>query len=290
MALIMTMTVVLFFLFVSPYYIREVKYQTNSIIDSAVLGEVTKLIQNEHDDINLNDWCKKLMIQFPHYSWIGLKKRGSIIYLNIELNDLLLNNNEIKNRYGDLISGYDAYIKSINIISGKSLVELNQVVKKGTTLISGDVNQTKISPRGEIIGEVVYFKDILIQKTKKISSYNGNMTAYKKFEFGKFSFRKNKNQFSNFKYKSILLFSIGNFIKYTNNYYFEISDYTINYSKEDAISYAKSMVYYELEKLRTSKYECITNVDLINVTETDNEYIVKLLVRANKNIVVLKEK
>ena len=150
-------------MFITPYYIKELKYKDGSIIDESVYNDVINCIKDK-EKLNLRNISKELMIKYSHYSWIELKKQGRVLYLYIELNQVRNNQNKFNNLHGDLISGYDAYIKSIIVTSGKLKVDINQTVKKGDLLVSGNINNQLMSSSGEVIGEVVYTKVINVKK------------------------------------------------------------------------------------------------------------------------------
>lgn len=286
--LLISIITILIILFVTPYYIREVKYQTSSIKDDIVFQKTQEMVK-QHKKLNLNELSKELMLKYPHYSWIGLRKQGSVLYLNIELNQILGFNQLFNTLPGDFVSGYDAYVKHIIVTKGKVTTDINQVVKKGDILITGNLSKQIIAPCGIIIGEIVYVQEIEINKTQAVYSYTGNMLNYRFIEFNKTSIKKKKNTYQNFKISTNNIFDLFGIFKIKEESIYEMNNYTISYNQEDAIVYAKSIVYFNLEKDRISEKEGILSIDLLETKEIDDKYIIKLLVRADKNIVVLRQ-
>lgn len=284
--LLLTFCIVFVVIIATPYDIREVKYQNGSAVDD----EIFNLVQQNCQKIdNYNDYSRSLMIKYPHYSWISIKKQGSVIYLNIEIDEIKQDNNLIKNFHGDLISGYDAYVKSIIVYKGKPLIDINRVVKVGDTLVTGIVGNVEVGSDAIVIGEVNYIRNIKVPLKKTLNSFNGNVYKYTNFEINNYKMKNIVSPFKNFKFKSTVLFNIGNAIKLTNNYFYETETFEIRYNEDDAIRFAKSMVYYELEKLRTSDAEKIYDVEVLSIDIKNDQYLMKLLVKADKNIVVFKE-
>lgn len=286
--LVLIIGLVIAILFVSPNYIKEIKYKDGSVKDEIVYNNlITKVETNKKP--NLKEISKELMIMFPHYSWIEAKKVGRVIYLYIELNqvgDVEIKNNLIN---GDLISGYNAYIKKIIATKGKPMIDINQTVKIGDVLIAGQIKNQKIPPNGVVIGEIVYTKEIVIKKTDVIYSYTGNLLQYRYLNIGKLLLKKKKNNYINFKTKQNIVFNLFDYIRLIDETVYEFDNYTINHNKDSAIEYAKSFIYYKFEKYKTSNLEKILTIDLVEIIENDNAFIVKLLIKADKNIVVLKQ-
>lgn len=279
---------ILLIMFVSPYYIKEVEYQNGSIEDEIIFNETSDLVKKQKQ-VDLNGLSKQFMLKYPHYSWISLKKKGNIVLLNIELNELSSLNYLTNNIQGDFISGYDAYIKHIIVTQGKVNVDINQTVKKGDLLILGNLPKQKISPCGIIIGEIVYSKEITIYKNNMIKSYTGNLINYQYVKLKDKQFHKNNNTYLVYKTRTNNIFSLFNFISYVDETIYEIGDFLVQYGKEDAIIYGKSIIYYELEKQRTSNKESILSIDVLSITEKEDRYVIKFLVKADKNIVLLKQ-
>ena len=275
-------------MFITHYYIKELKYKDGSIIDESVYNDVINCIKDK-EKLNLRNISKELMIKYSHYSWIELKKQGRVLYLYIELNQVRNNQNKFNNLHGDLISDYDAYIKSIIVTSGKLKVDINQTVKKGDLLVSGNINNQLMSSSGEVIGEVVYTKVINVKKELLIESYSGEMISFNYFKIGNYNFKKKKNQFINYRINQKTTFNLFNTFFLIHENIFEIKKYVIFHTNETAMTYDKSLVHYDMEKSRTSKNEKILSIDLLELTENDNEYILKFLVKADKNIVVFRQ-
>ena len=292
--------IMLSIIYTTPYYIREIKYKENSIKDEVVYNYVNNALSdsliNRKLNININDLSKEMSIIFSHYAFIELKKRGSVIYINIQKNDVIEKQFDKTNIKGDFISGYDAYIEHIVVEKGFVVINTNQTVRKEDVLISGNLlysqnkidNKYYIKPKGYIIGRVIEQQSFEINKKNIIDSYNGNYITYKRYEiFGKQI--NNLNKFKNKTLKEKTKFNIGNLFKVIEVTEYEKSKVEFIYTKESVVEYVKSLIYYELEKNRISDKEVINSIKLLRIIETNDSYLLDFIVDKSINIVVFKE-
>lgn len=284
----------------TPYYIRDVKYDKNSIKDEAVynyvLNSLEKSLINRELKISLNDLSKELSIVFSHYAFIGLKKVGSVIYINIELQDSILNQIDTNNKIGDFISKYDAYIEDIVVEKGFVVVNSNTVVKKGDLLISGNLkysqnvfdNKFYISPKGYIIGNIIEFKKIIVNKNNFINSYNGNYSNYNKYEFFGRTYN-DKRRYQNSILKEKIKFNIKGILTIYEITEYEKGEIEFTYDDNNVIEYCNSLIYCELEKNRISEKEKINKISLLKIKQDKDTYELLFLINKNVNIVCFKE-
>ena len=129
----------LFIFYTSPNYIREIRYDKGSVQDQIVFEYVEKRLVNKKLEININDLSKEMIIKFPHYAFIGIVKRGSIIFIKIEMEDTINKIINFENLKGDFVSKYKAYIEQIIIERGSVVAQLNTTVKVGELLVSGNL-------------------------------------------------------------------------------------------------------------------------------------------------------
>lgn len=284
----------------TPYYIREIKYDKNSIKDEAVLeyvnNHLNESLLNQRLSVNLNDLSKKLSIVFSHYAFIGLKKIGSVIYINIEMEDNVPNQIDLNNRVGDFVSKYDAYIEEVIIEKGQIVSTINNVVKKGDLLVSGNLKYFQnifdsryyVSPKGIIIGNVIEFKKIQVNKKVTNYCYNGKTNKYKKYLlFGKILNNHDKKE--NSVVSEEIIFKIGEIFKVISVTEYEKERCEFYYDDTNIQEYCHSMIYYEFEKERVSDKEKINSVTLLKINQNKDEYNLLFLINKSINIVVFKE-
>ena len=284
----------------TPYYIREIKYDKNSIKDEAVLEYVNNHLNdsllNQRLSINLNDLSKKLSIVFSHYAFIGLKKIGSVIYVNIEMEDSVPKQIDLSNKVGDFVSKYDAYIEEIIVEKGQVVSSVNNVVKKGDLLVSGNLKYFQnifdsryyVTPKGIIIGNVIEFKMIKVNKKITNYCYTGKINKYKKYML----FDKTVNNYEKKENSMIteeVVFKIGEIFKVINITEYEKERYDFYYDDTNIQEYCHSMIYYEFEKNRVSDKEKINSISLLKINQNKDEYNLFFLINKSINIIVFKE-
>ena len=295
---ILTFIIILFIFYTSPNYIREIRYDKGSVQDQIVFEYVEKRLVNKKLEININDLSKEMIIKCPHYAFIGIVKRGSIIFIKIEMEDTINKIINFENLKGDFVSKYKAYIEQIIIERGSVVAQLNTTVKVGELLVSGNLkylnnpNDQSIytSPKGIIIGRVIEQKSYKVKKVNTFKSYTGNYVEYKKYYLFNKSLNKQSyiNEKLNYLRKETIL-NIFNLFKVIKEIEYIKEDLTFVYDLYSVEEYTKSLVYYELEKDRISEYEKINSIKKIAIVESDDYYEVLYLVDKSVNIVNFKQ-
>lgn len=289
---------VLFIFYTSPNYIREIKYEKGSATDQIVVDYIKKKMVNNKLECSINDLSKELTIKFPHYAFIGLLKKGSVVYVKIEIQDTINKIPSFDNCKGDFVSKYNAYIEHIVIERGSIVTTLNTTVKKGDLLVSGNLkyltnpndNSIYTSPKGIIIGRVIEQKSYKIKKHNKYQSYTGTYSEYKRY----YLFNKclNKQNYINEKDNYIRkekVFNIFNFFQIWKEIEYSKEEVMFVYDQNKVLEYTKSLIYYELEKERTSNLEKINSIKKIALIEHDDYFEVIYLIDKSVNIVSFKQ-
>ena len=163
-------------------------------------------------DIDLNDLGRILRTTYQQYAYIGIKKTGAKLIIEIATQEVPDVTKQNDNTPGDIIAKYDAYIEGIEAKKGAVVVMTSQSVKKGSLLISGNVNY-KINPsdltklvraEGLILGRVAEYKEYEIKKENYIYDYSSNVKKYYELNlFGRIIKTKNNILSNTFNYTGV---------------------------------------------------------------------------------------
>lgn len=241
---------------------------------------------------NINEISKNLRSRFPYYEWIGLRKKGNILYIDIvNLEPILIIPKTEKK--GDLIAKKTAYIVNYHLESGLVVIDINQTVKKGDLLVSGNLNYENksdkeqwVSPNGYVNGKTIERITINIPKKSKKEIYTGiKKSKIKLMINNKHKSFKSPYKLSFFQMETIFKFGIFRLVKET---YFEkiINEYVI--TKPTAISHAKLQVETDFYKISRNPYEEITKMNVVNVIDKEQNYEITLIVTKIENIAAFK--
>jgi hypothetical protein len=80
------------------------------------------------------------------------------------------------------------------------------------------------------------------------------------------------------------VFSLFKIFEIVNVNYYEESKINISYNYEDALTYAISLIYYDLELYRVSPLEKIIKINLLTSVEKEEEFVFNFTVKQVKNI------
>lgn len=298
LVLIISFIAIIYCFISNPYIIRKVDFKEDSIKDQTILDDVLRTVkQNDYlfKKLDLNDMSSNLMLKYPHYSWIGLMREAGFLYLDIKISDVTtkkFNNNTF---YGDLISKYDAYIRHIEVKQGHLVSEINQIVKKGDLIVSGNLNYTKnqpkdilVSPQAIVLGEVIEKYTFNISRIHEVVSFTGNFNKNIYFEIFK-----NKIKYPGKVYdkSNIILNEKFNLLgfKIIESLEYELGKDIFVYTKDSTLEYVYSMIQYQLEKNRINPLEKIIEIHILDIVELKNEFIINVMTREYKNILVFRQ-
>jgi similar to stage IV sporulation protein len=91
--------------------------------------------------------------------WIEIERIGTTYIIN--LTERVINENNLDTIKSDIVASKDAMIMYIITKNGTKLKEINEIVKKGETIISGNITKDEdvvdtVRAKGEVYGEVWY--------------------------------------------------------------------------------------------------------------------------------------
>jgi len=189
-------------------------FLTNIVSDVEVIhnsSEIRTLLKNELQEYGLKKYSikksfkqiseikNKILAKYPDkIEWLEVESVGTKYVVRVELRELP---EESQNTtYRHIVAKKDALIKKIYALEGMVVKEVNNYVKKGDILISGNIflnDEIKgyVSASGEVYGEVwytltveypfTYYEERLTGKKKNVLSFkflNKSFDLFQKFE------------------------------------------------------------------------------------------------------------
>lgn len=293
---IISLLIIFFVLLFSNNYIKEINfsnevYYSKDVMDFVVANVKTSKGYYRLND-NLNEISKKLRARFPYYEWIGLRKNGNILLIDIvNLEPILITTPN--DNYGNLVAGKTAYIMNYHIESGVTVVDTNVTVKKGDLLVSGNLNYLNetlkekwVCPSGYINGKTIEKIEIEVEKYKKTTVYTGMTKSKMHFTLGK---RNNNNEspYDDFYYQVETLFKLGHF-KLIKETYFEKKSFEQYFTEDEAFVQAKLKIETEFYQKARNPYEEVIKIEKIKVTDNQTSYKMILIVYKIENIAIFK--
>lgn len=283
--IIITFLLITFMFSSSSYFIREIRFKNDNFYDQRVytyvLNKLNKSLFFYTLDEDINEVSRCLRAAFPNYSYIGIKKKGSVLEIDIEKIDILEKDNKSKNK-NPIVSNYNAVIYSISCKSGIVSVNLNQSVKKGDLLISP--NNEDGFCEGLILGTLSEYEKIIVKKEAIDFGITGRFIKKYNIKIGKNYLMNFKNFYLEQDIKLDKMFNLFNYLELYKVYYYEKDFYKFTYDYETAYNYAVSVFYKNLELYRKSYLEKINEIKLLNYEETKDEFIFYFLVNKVKSI------
>jgi similar to stage IV sporulation protein len=233
-------------------------------------------------DINFD-----LRSEFYQYEWIGIRKQGSVLYLDIKK---LTNPPVIEDKQpGSYYASADGIVKRYHIEKGVVVVQEEQYVKKGELLISGLIthlgNQVEsVHADGYVIGEVLRYRDFTIPKKESFSVRTGKLEIIRKYKVFGLSLGKWVSGFEIYETETEPVRGLPGVFQYQDLYLYESKAVNNHYDQEEAVNYAKSMVVKEFRKNKISPFEKIIFNNLVRIEEDDDHYHIRLIVKSYMNI------
>ncbi len=285
-----------FIFFISNRIIREIKFIDQEMYDQRIYDYVYKnlnkkgLVYTYNQD--LNKLSLELRANFPNYAYIGVTRNASCLLIEIEKIAVKTEEEKLINKPCDIISKTNAVIYSIESKVGVIKVELNQFVKKGDVLISGNLlidnkpdDYTKlVESNGIIVGTLLAKEEYVIKKQKKLFTYTGEFKKRLNVGVNNKIFFDFKNYYQQQNIKLTEKFNLLNIIRIYEEKYYEQDFVDIIYDYESAYNYAVSMIYYKLELNKVSQDEEILEVKLISCIESSDAFKFNFIVKKRQSI------
>ncbi len=180
----------------------------------------------------------------------------------INVEPKVVKNKEEDLPYCNIISLKDSMVTRILTSKGTEIVDINDSVKKGDILISGDIKfneETKrqVCASGTVYGKTWYTINITIPRTyeeiTKLNKKRYNISL----SFNNKSYRLFKNRLTNFKTESKDIVNILGF-KLTLNKDIEISTKTKDYTDKELDDNTKKQIAEKMKTVLNGEYKIIT--------------------------------
>lgn len=282
------------------FTITQVEFIDKDLYDEKVLSYLDyfyrKIGPFKYLNASISDINHQLRKEFFEYEWIGLKKEGTFLYIDIKKLDVKDHQFIDDGRVGDLIASKDAIVRYYYAQKGVLLVQELQSVSAGEILITGNVkvhnNELKyIKPIGFVVGEVLEYYNYSIPKEEIFQTKTGRFEERNIFYIGKKDIIKTGKDyhFEDYSENIDTIFNFFNLLK-LNKVSKTEQVITINtYTKQEAIEYAKTLVERDFNSKKTNEFERIVFIELMKVIEGNNKYEIMLIVKKLENIAVFQE-
>lgn len=243
-------------------------------------------------DTDLNSLGQELRTTYYDYAYIGLIRSGSKIIIEIAKQEVPKVNTDERLGSGDLIAKMDGYITGIEIKKGVTVITINQMVKKGTLLVSGNLlyltdptsRTTTLSADGLVLAKTYEYVTIEVPKTTTITGYTGDFKSGIKVTLGGWQLGQDQGV-EGASYLTIKeLFRIPHILNIQKITSYQTGDIVITHDQNSAKSYAISKIYYNFSLQKRSVKEVIKEIVLLNSDETVSHHIYYFLVKAIQNI------
>lgn len=134
--------------------------QIKQIIKDTLTENDITLYSKQKSYKELNKISKKIkQNNINKIEWVELSRKGTI--LNIKVIERVVNDNTKDNNYKDIVASKNGYIKKIYSRKGQLLKNIDDYVKKGDIIISGNIYRNeevieKVKAEGRVYAEVWY--------------------------------------------------------------------------------------------------------------------------------------
>jgi len=209
----------------------------------------------------LNEIKEKILEENKNtLEWIEIERKGTTYVINIT--ERIINNKPLDETKTDIVAKKDAMIMYLITKNGTKLKEVNEIVKKGEIIISGNIIKNEevidtVHSEGEVYGEVWYtvtttvpYKHVEYENTKeKINHIYLDIFGKKITIMGKYDTKLSMNEVSTLIDKPYLFFKVMKEEK--NLYKYVTHELTEEEAYEEAIKRSDKSIN---DKLSTDEY------------------------------------
>lgn len=281
----------------SNFLVRDIVFLNESYYNHEVYSDVKKHLNHlgpfYYLDYNINELSKDLREKYYDYAYIGINKKGAKLIIEIEKQEEYehLKEDEV---IGDLIACKDGKIVGIEVERGVVVVQTSQIISKGDLLVSCNLsyltnpaNLTNlVSAKGNVYASTIEYQKIEISKQEKYEYYTRNFEEYYQIIINKKIINKKNPAFNSSYTKKQEVFRIGSLFTLNHIAEYEKKEVVVNYSCDEALEVAKEKISKDFEEKRVSSFERINYIQLIEISETKENYNFSFLVRTVENIAI----
>lgn len=296
--LIVTISLLLIVLMLicSQYFVREIVFADPLAYNYEVYQTVNRHLVKRGPffclDADLNTIGQELRTTYYDYAYIGLIRDGSKIIIEIAKQEIPKIDHNHQQVSGDLIAKMDGYIVGLEIKKGITMITINQMVKKGTPLVSGNLlylsdptsREHTLPAEGMVLAKTYEYLNVIVPKEQVIKGYTGTFESHLQVTIGTFKFGEKYSGMID-GYQSIKdLFKIPKLIKFQKIITYEQSDILITHNEVTSQAYAISKIYYNFSLSKRSTKEVINEITILRREESATHYEYYFLVKATQNI------
>ncbi len=286
--------------------IKEISFSTytkdNEKISAIINEHLTSYHNIKYLNTDINEINLLLRKEFSNYEWISVKKTGCNLYVTILEPSIINKEEQLVEGSGDLVATKDGMIKFFQVKQGIPLIELNQFVKQGQILVSGnlrynnaDESEFYIPADGKVYAEVWYTKTIEVKKELMATEYTGKIKVEKSFSlFGldikyKTITKNYQNYDTEVTYSPLKIFSIKLPIGIKKIHYLEKNDIMYMYDANTALEFATSQIRYQMIKTFTEG-DKILDIELLTQSEDNEKFTFNIFVKTYENIAIFQRR
>ena len=269
----------------SNKYIRDILY--SSLDEYGIKRLSWKKSYNELTNIK-----NKILAKYKDdIEWLEIEKKGMNYIIRVE--QRIIPKEKVEKEYCNVVATKDAVIKSISYNKGQSLVEVNDYVKKGDVLVSGEIKFNEeikgyTCADAMILGESWYKTSITMPLVKTENKYTGKKRY--NFMIGDTKiFKSRLNKYKTKKKKIISVFGIDFYLLKE----LEVNEFKekLGYDKalKEALRLSRNKIKLKLEKKENIISQKVLKKSINNSTmyveifTTVNEVISKVEESAKKD-------
>ena len=223
--------------------------------------------------------------------WLEINRIGTKYIIKVE--DRIINNLSTDYKYQDIIALKDGVIKKIYAESGVKVKEVNEYVKKGETIISGNIYlndelKSMVKATGSVYAEVWYKLSIEYPLINALKEETGS--SYNTYSINIFSnsfSSKNKYKNSNIVKKTIIKNNIIP-ISITKDTIYELKPISGIYTEGEAIMNAKEYGKKKIEDM-LKENEYIISDKVLKLEVNSNTIYMDIFYKVMENITGVKE-
>lgn len=291
----LSLIIILGLFVLSNFFIRDVRFTYENTYDYNVLEDVNKEIKTfgpfKRVEIDLNDLSNNLRQKYYDYAYIGVRKRAGTLYIDIEKTEKYPSLESVINDPCDIVSNVDGKVVGFEVVEGVPVVNINQIVRKGELLISGNINyQTDpknlsnlIHARGIILLEYASYVKVEIPKIIKYDYLEPSYTKYLSFTLFNKNVGNNRMEEENDIVVSNQIINLGNVFLLNENTKYKLSKKERSVDLKEAEILSVQEIYTKFFEEQVSKSEKIKFVKFISVSENSNSFTFCYLVKCIKN-------
>lgn len=284
----------------STLFIREIDFSDSSTYNYMVLSDLKSYLKKVgpfyYIDNNLNDISNALRVKYFDYSYIGVRKKGAKLLIDIEKMEEYPDILEPDNLPCDVISGVDGKVVGLESKEGLSVVNINDIVTKGQILISGNLNyhlgiinnDNLVHANGYVLIEYANYEKV---KIPKIIFYNDLTYAHEKylnFNFFNINIGKSRVNYNEYYILENKIIEIDKYISIRQIIKYEMVKKEQKLSLIEAKELAISKIHENFFNDKVSEKEQIKQIKYVQFEETNSEYIFHFLVKYIKNETIIK--